>query len=645
MRTGRSSEPRDHDGDPIDAPAPGKRPRAAQVAPVQRRAAPSTAEAPAAPAPAATDDPCWFAARARVEPQFGEDFSGVRVHRDSAAAAARGAHAFTEGEDVHFAPGRFAPDTADGAFLVGHELAHVVQQRHGAATVQAKAGASDAPLEREADRAGAAIARGDQVAPITGRAATGVQCFSGEEHKRMGDAATGGEEIEEFSRKDFSLSFGDLVLLAGDMFDSPHQIAKLAETEAGQAELRWAIWYSRDDATKGDPPDVPQATKDRVLARYYQLAAKNVDHFSAGGTAEETYLGHHQHAALLAYQAEVDQDIGLLNEAITREAFAQHHLSDMFSGGHVRTPRAEILAAEAAEREQPQGPSTERIVRYLAARLHHHLSELGDLPWYLEIPSGGLVASFVIDSIVDEIKGKAGALIDEASLATVLSKAQHDADNKGVNVVSRRDEHGARGEETWTAKGDGYVVDGAQIVDDKTFDMAVAAMKVSRAELDLAAALGVEHRDDGTDLFYGRGDAVTVVADTIGLGRAQDFIPREGAGNPELEWTQDIDGDWEPAMAAAIDDTFNITIIPMIRTLIDEKEVKHVEDPVEMTLHIGKAMTRVATEIEASPPHQWLRRALEEYVPDDSPAPPPARTGHEPEHHDGPIVDAGVPAE
>ena len=63
--------------------------------------------------------------------QFGHDFSSVRVHSDPlAAASARAidAQAYTVGQHVVFAAGRFQPTRDDGQHLLMHELVHVVQQ-------------------------------------------------------------------------------------------------------------------------------------------------------------------------------------------------------------------------------------------------------------------------------------------------------------------------------------------------------------------------------------------------------------------------------------------------------------------------------------------------------------------------------------
>ena len=66
-----------------------------------------------------------------MESRFGHDFGQVRLHADARAAdSARslGALAYTVGQDVFFAAGRFSPQSDEGRRLLAHELAHVVQQ-------------------------------------------------------------------------------------------------------------------------------------------------------------------------------------------------------------------------------------------------------------------------------------------------------------------------------------------------------------------------------------------------------------------------------------------------------------------------------------------------------------------------------------
>ena len=68
--------------------------------------------------------------RSYMEPRFGADFSGVRVHTDDESVhmnQAVGTQAFTHGQDIYFGTGK-GPDISD---LTAHELTHVVQQTGG----------------------------------------------------------------------------------------------------------------------------------------------------------------------------------------------------------------------------------------------------------------------------------------------------------------------------------------------------------------------------------------------------------------------------------------------------------------------------------------------------------------------------------
>ncbi|MFO0869866.1 MAG: DUF4157 domain-containing protein [Pirellulales bacterium] len=124
--------------------------------------------------------------RARLQPQLGgRDLSGVRIHADSAAArlAQRlGAEAFTAGQHIFFAPGRYAPGNSAGHKLLVHELVHVVQQGSAAARLPGahergtlELGAPDTAAEREADRIAEQVSAGGTSGPITSRAGDVVQ--------------------------------------------------------------------------------------------------------------------------------------------------------------------------------------------------------------------------------------------------------------------------------------------------------------------------------------------------------------------------------------------------------------------------------------------------------------------------------------
>lgn len=136
---------------------------------VQRSAAgpaPSAAPASVASVIGSSGTELPAATRGFFESRLGHDFSGVRIHNDAAAAASAhdvNALAYTVGDHVVFGAGEYRPETARGAQLLAHELAHTVQQRGlqtYSAGVPMAAGPEDARLEREADDFARAVASG-----------------------------------------------------------------------------------------------------------------------------------------------------------------------------------------------------------------------------------------------------------------------------------------------------------------------------------------------------------------------------------------------------------------------------------------------------------------------------------------------------
>jgi hypothetical protein len=116
--------------------------------------APGAGEAPARGRPLPAE------IRRLAEEVFGVDLSDVRVHV-GAGARQIGARAFTSGADVYFAPDQYDPGSERGLRLLGHEIAHVVQQRRGQARNPYGHGVAivrDPALEAEADRMGEALA-------------------------------------------------------------------------------------------------------------------------------------------------------------------------------------------------------------------------------------------------------------------------------------------------------------------------------------------------------------------------------------------------------------------------------------------------------------------------------------------------------
>lgn len=192
---------------PADRSAALDDPFAMHLAPIQRRVdsagAPATASSLAprdagAALPAPVQD--------TMERSFGQDFSAVRVHEGEQAASV-GALAYASGSHLHFAPGNYQPDSTRGQELIGHELAHVVQQREGRVAVPQGKGApvnADPALEAEADAAGARAARGLPVSTSGGPA---------------GPAEGAAADLAQAKRPGGASSTGDVVQLAGSEDD------------------------------------------------------------------------------------------------------------------------------------------------------------------------------------------------------------------------------------------------------------------------------------------------------------------------------------------------------------------------------------------------------------------------------------------
>jgi outer membrane protein OmpA-like peptidoglycan-associated protein len=99
--------------------------------------------------------------RAFMEPRFGQDFSGVRVHSDARAAeSARSVNAlaYTVGTNVVFGPGQYFPNSNSGQRLLAHELTHVVQQKGSPATLRRQPGPTGGAPDQDALARSAEIA-------------------------------------------------------------------------------------------------------------------------------------------------------------------------------------------------------------------------------------------------------------------------------------------------------------------------------------------------------------------------------------------------------------------------------------------------------------------------------------------------------
>lgn len=297
------------------------------------------------------------AIRAPIEARTGVDLGGVRVHNDAyAAAVARGLGtiAAARGADIYVA-GPKVPDA-----VMAHEAAHAAQARSGAPVGDART------VEADASR----IAAGGDGAPAVRAAPGAFARWEGPEHQDIGDAAVGVARIPLPNYPD-GLTYGELISLAGDFFDSYEGLLAASEEEIDEIlaimhEQR-ATYERRIEVgrRRRENPEVTQSAAvdeaygdrgwgarfDRATGgRYLRLArgAENRRHFSDQGTSYEAYAGYHGQAIEAARQRSP--------QATVLEGFAAHYLSDAFSSGHVR---AEV-PVESLERQRQHNYDGER---------------------------------------------------------------------------------------------------------------------------------------------------------------------------------------------------------------------------------------------------------------------------------------------
>lgn len=285
-----------------------------------------------------------------------------------------------------------------------------------------------------------------------------VQRFVGYEHEALGnvtgaDVDLGGGVV---------LSWGQVVALAGDEFGTVDDLRAAAGTEAGRRRIRAALEH---DGVRGPiPASLPAATeadRSRQSGTFIELAMSNASHFAEGGNALGTWRSHHLRALHEAMDAGLAGTDGPFQQAQGTEAFGQHFLTDLFSGGHARVPR-QLIIDFYAERS---GVMAERFVANLRARLEAGLVSQVMLQMapimrgsYTQARAREKVHAAVgakLDQGLARIGGQAGlARYFGLALAGAVSGALHDRDGRhGVVVASTAHP------QPWLAKGDAMLAD------------------------------------------------------------------------------------------------------------------------------------------------------------------------------------------
>lgn len=462
---------------------------------------------------------------AQIQHSFGShDISDVRSHSGGAAGAACaeiGATAYATGRDVAFGG---SPDLHTAA----HEAAHVVQQRGG---VQLKGGVGESGdhYERHADAVADLVVQGKSAQSMLDTMATGsgthsaVQRFGSQEHKSLGDNATGGAQYDlgghnpaidtsEYNRA-FHLTHGDIILLCGDFFsprdtrptagggtepdpDALFLLSAIPSMAPGRNVGTWdEVVYALQKAIPADPRfaavsregeaaphpwslvTFSNEVKAAVDARYLRRAARNDEHFvdplgngggpatGDGASAGGSYRALHEVAIGKAY------DEGSAATANAREAAAHHYLTDHFAAGHLRTQRGSIRAHWQAIYPNFWLNIRNKIALDVAIWINANdaIGNLGTVDQiYLQIQT----------QVTEQT-----ASIPPMGFDDLISLVSHDLDNEqGLWVTNDAGDQ-------WKLFGDGHLDE--PVPENRTREISQEAVTLGLADVEVAAAHGV----------------------------------------------------------------------------------------------------------------------------------------------------------
>jgi len=306
--------------------------------------------------------------------------------------------------------------------------------------------------------------------------------FVGKEHAALGDTTGAAVDLGD----GIVLTWGQVVAIAGDEYGTVEELEQAVSTPEGKARLRAALEH--DGVPGAVTSKLPEPSKDQRSAQekeFIRLAMENTAHFPDGGEALAMWAEHHARAIEAAVSAGLANDAAGISKAYLNEAFGQHFLTDAFSGGHIRTPRAQIV-------EWYTSNFAPRIVAPVIANLRSRVVEAlvaqanPQAPWTPE----GMIRSKIekkvqasIDGLVARVGGMA-ALTRWVGLgvAGAVSGAMHDVEGETGVLVASEDHP-----EPWRAFGDKKLEDSPI-----TKEQATKAIAAAKGEVDTAYRIGEE---------------------------------------------------------------------------------------------------------------------------------------------------------
>jgi hypothetical protein len=427
--------------------------------------------------------------------------------------------------------------------------------------------------------------------PMSPPTTMALQRFGSGEHVRIGDEAQPGQTVDiggEIGR----ISFGEMIALAGDYFESVDQLRRLAADWMNADQVRFALWKVNPTRPR---PMVLKPIEDAVMERYLILAGRNEDHFSTGAAPgnsnRERYITLHQDAIRAAYS---HGSTGIQSNSSweAREAFADHYLTDAFSGGHVRTQRGDIKR----HWESLYPNFINDVVRTIAAFMAVYINDHDNVGWVQTVDG-------LTDEIVPRVRVMGGAALGSFAVGDLIAKLLHDADNAGLDVVSAASSTSS-GPNRWRAVGDGELFPPTpNSAASETQTMVQQAVRFSFEEAQQAFSAGARHQGN-----------VAALAAPTGF-RALPMLPIADAAsvtNEQFGWAVSSIAALPPNIIALVNGAF---AAGEIRRELDGIVVPPTMEVSGFTLSTGAAFDTFKVRLLANPMAMITRIANGQHAP------------------------------
>jgi hypothetical protein len=473
-----------------------------------------------------------------------------------------------------------------------------------------------------------------------------LQRLAGPEHEALGNTLHTSVDLGG----GVTLTWGQILAIAGDEIGTIEELLGAPATQAGRHKIGASLLHAELTTPLPAALKPTQAEIEAHDTEFVALAFENADHFPDSGRALGAWSRHHAEAIRDAVAAGFANDPHGINRAYAREAFGQHFLTDCYSGGHIRTPRGQIIDWYLKWGNDHADALVTGLADSLIAALVREASPQTSIPDFVLRRRIGNRVRPAIDGAINAAFGgmpKFRRLLG-LGVGGAISGAIHDTEGAaGVLVAS--DDHPA----PWRAYGDGKLTRSPISFQQAAKAVAAAKDDVDRAyligEQEGAAALG----GSALDSFNASLRAVMRTRTELGppFRSVTPFVPRpveerggsqSGSNVPLAEWHW---GQLSWKFVDVLNDYIRAAVGSKLRDgLAKAKEVHDVEEDSGITVHPRRALEEIVRDFTLRPV-ELVGGLIGQpgYAP--SPTPPGAKTPPiaPPEPGEDPIPDPSVP--